>query len=375
MGAAAGGLVVVAALAFGAVQLLHGQGRAAPSPSTGPSSTTSPLGGVAASPSAGSSNTTPPSNGPDKIAVYAFTTGTQNLTHPTQVTAELKASAFQPVGIDWVIGWQVIEPSPGDYDWSLLAADLAAASSAGYLSIVEIIPGEYAPTWARSECPTVQLTLHQSGPQVTMCVPTSTQFLQLWTQLIAAFGQRYDGHAGLTMVQATGCGIQGEMYLPIQRASFWAPYGVTTQTLLPAWEQVITAWRTALPDTPSSLAIEEPLGTGNSDVLAPLLDYARQQFGANLWVQQNGLGPGTQSTPGSYGGDLAAASQWTTSGWQMHGTEASDGELGPALQRGLAAHPSFYEVYMADVLNPAATTALKQLQSEVTGRAASAVPG
>mgnify|MGYP001794904948 CR=1 FL=1 len=96
-----------------------------------------------------------------------------------------------------------------------------------------------------------------------MCVPTSSQFLGLWTQMIAAFGHHFDGRAGLTMVQATGCGVQGEMQLPDHDPAFWAGYGVTSETLLSAWKKVLSSWRAALPHIPSALAIEEQLGSGN----------------------------------------------------------------------------------------------------------------
>jgi hypothetical protein len=181
--------------------------------------------------------------------------------------------------------------------------------------------------------------------------------------MITAFGHRYDGAPGLTMVQATGCGVQGEMQLPDHSAAFWAPYGLTTPTLLAAWERVLSAWRTALPETPSSLAIEEPLGNGNSDVLHPLITYAHSHFGSLMWLQQNGLRQGTQTSGGSYGGDLAAASQWTTVGWQMFGAGAANGNLASALGDGLAVHPRFYEVYLSDIVSTASAPTLNQLRA------------
>jgi Beta-galactosidase len=336
-------VLIIAALAFGTAQVLRSHGPA-PSPSQSPS---------------------PAPSGPHHVAVYAFAAGAQNVENPAGVVARIKASPFQPDGIDWVIGWRVLEPTAGKYDWALIDSDLAAATAGGYRSFIEIIPGEDDPAWALGECPTVNLTLQNTGKQVTMCVPTSPQFLALWTQLISAFGQRYDGHAGLTMVQATGCGVQGEMQLPNHNAAFWAQYGVTSQTLLAAWERVLDAWRAALPHTPSSLAIEEPLGVGNSDVLGPLLTYVHEHFGAKVWIQQNGLRQGTRTTPGSYGGDLAAASRWTTVGWQMFGAGSANGDLATALAEGLAVHPGFYEVYLNDVVDATVAPALDQLKSGI----------
>jgi hypothetical protein len=305
----------------------------------------------------------PTSSGSAGIGVYAFTAGTQYVDDPAQVITKLKAARFQPEGVDWVIGWRFIEPSQGQYDWTTLDNDLAAATGAGYRSFIEIIPGEDDPAWAVAACPTVTVTLATSGRTATMCVPTSAQFLALWTQMIAAFGQHFAGRAGLTMVQATGCGVQGEMQLPNHNAAFWAGYGVNSTTLLHAWEEVLSAWRKALPDIPSALAIEEPLGAGNSNVLKPLLAYAQQHFGAMMWVQQNGLRQGTKTDPGSYGGDLADASQWTTVGWQMYGAGTRNGDLALAVGGGLAAHPKYYEIYLSDILDPATAPTLGQLKA------------
>jgi hypothetical protein len=337
-------LVILGLGSLGAIALLRGPASNAPSSTNRPSGTPTPA-------------------GPGKIGVYAFAAGAQNVTNPGQVIDELRSASFHPDGIDWVIGWRLIEPSAGVYDWSLVDDDLAAASAAGYGSFVEIIPGEDTPAWALAECPTVQLTLQNSDTPVSICVPTSAQFLSLWTQMIAAFGRRYNGRPGLTMVQATGCGVQGEMQLPDHSAAFWSQYGLTSQTLLAAWEQVIGAWRLALPDIPSSLAIEEPLGNGNSDVLHPLLTYVHDHFGADVWVQQNGLRQGTQTSPGSYGGDLAAAAGWTRVGWQMFGAGATNGDLATALTDGLAAHPSFYEVYLSDILTASSAPPLDSLRA------------
>jgi len=344
------GTVTVAVVAFGALALVHGS--AGPSP--GPSLSPAPVSSATASGFPA---------GQGAISVYAFTAGQQNVTHPADVIAHLNGSSFKPDGIDWVIDWRLLEPSQGTYDWSIIDNDLAAAQAAGYRSFIEIIPGEDAPTWALSQCPSVQVTLQNATQPVSMCVPTSPQFLSLWTQMIAAFGHRYDGHVDLTMVQATGCGVQGEMQLPDHSAAFWAPYGLTSQTLLAAWEQVLDAWRAALPHTPSSLAIEEPLGNGNSDVLHPLLTYIQQHFGSTMWVQQNGLREGTQTTAGSYGGDLADASRWTNVGWQMFGAGAANGNLAMALNDGLAVHPRFYEVYLSDILDAGSSSALNGVRA------------
>src|SRR5580704_15874802 len=73
-----------------------------------------------------SASISPAPSGPARIGVYAFAAGTQYVDDPSQVITNLKAARFQPEGIDWVIGWRFVEPSPGQYDWTQLDNDLAS---------------------------------------------------------------------------------------------------------------------------------------------------------------------------------------------------------------------------------------------------------
>jgi glycosyl hydrolase family 42 (putative beta-galactosidase) len=289
------------------------------------------------------------------LAVYAFATGGHVMNAQATVDS-LVHSSFTPKGVEWVIGWGLLRPTPGAYNWSLIDNALGAAARAGLDSQLAVVVGEFEPTWVVDACPQVVCPFPSRAK--AMAVPVSSEYLSLLSALIHDLGVRYGNDSRLVSIQASGLGGQGEMYLWPDKASFWETHGVTAATLLPAWQKVIGEWHSAFPHTPISISIEEPLEpTGG--VLEPLLAWMKAEYESRQWVQNNGLNP-TTSTERGYGADLVAASQYTTVGWQMYGVSASPSVLEQSLHACLPAHPRFVQVYLEDLLRP---TNLPALQS------------
>jgi hypothetical protein len=268
-------------------------------------------------------------------------------------------------GFDWTVAWANLEPASGNYQWSVLDKAVAAATNAGFTSQITVLPGTFAPGWVIAACPQVTVTLLHTQKVVTIAVPTSTCFLADWTTFIAALGAHLATASGVTSVQASGLGDQGEMTLSPTTSGTWADVGVTTASLLAGWKQVLTMWRTSLPASmPAALAIEEPLGIGVSNVLAPLIPWVHLHFKSKVWVQQNALRATTPETSG-YWPILKHASRWTDTGWQMFGYGTENGDLQTAFGIGLASHARYFQVYLADVVDPAQTAALEYLAARL----------
>jgi hypothetical protein len=274
-------------------------------------------------------------------------------------------------GFDWTVSWSTLEPtdpsSPtwGGYQWTVLDNAVAAAAGAGFTSQITVLPGTQAPQWVITACPDVSITLLHTQKVVTIAVPTSTCFLNDWTTFIAALGAHLASATGITSVQASGLGDQGEMTLSPTTSGTWADVGVTTASLLAGWKQVLTAWHTSLPASiPSALAIEEPLGIGVSNVLATLIPWVHSHFSSKVWIQQNALRDTTSETSG-YWPILRKASTWTNTGWQMFGYGTENGDLESAFKIGLASHARYFQVYLADILDPTKTAALEYLAAHL----------
>jgi hypothetical protein len=310
----------------------------------------------ATAPPVPSSTPVPSAASSRNLAIYAFTAG-GHVVNAQATVDSLVHSSFIPKGIEWVVAWDLLRPTPGAYNWSLIDNALGAAAHAGLESQLAVVVGEFEPTWVVDACPQV-ICPFPSGAKA-MAVPVSSEYLGLLTALIHDLGVRYGGDSRLVSVQASGLGGQGEMYLWPDKASFWETHGVTSATLLPAWQTVISGWHSAFPHTPISISIEEPLEP-NGGVLEPLLAWMKAEYGSRQWLQNNGLNP-TTSTDRGYGVDLVAASLYTTVGWQMYGVSASPSVLEQSLQAGLGAHPRFLQIYLEDLLRPANLQALQSV--------------
>ena len=268
-------------------------------------------------------------------------------------------------GFDWTVAWGVLEQASGAYQWDVLDKAVTTAANAGFTSQITVLPGTFAPAWVIAACPKVTVTLLHTQQVVTIAVPTSTCFLDDWKAFITALGTHLATASGVTSVQASGLGDQGEMTLSPTTSGTWADVGVTTASLLAGWKQVLTAWRSSLPTSmPAALAIEEPLGIGVSNVLAPLIPWVHSHFKSKVWVQQNALRATTPETSG-YWPILKNASRWTDTGWQMFGYGTENGDLQTAFGIGLASHARYFQVYLADIIDPTQTAALEYLAARL----------
>ena len=100
-------------------------------------------------------------------------------------------------------------------------------------------------------------------------------------------------------------------------------------------------------------------------MLPTLLPWIEAEYGARVTLQQNGLSAFTGEGVGSYWADLKAAGQWTTVGWQMFGSGLANGSLETAFGIGLAAGGSYFQVYVADILDAGQTPALESLAAQL----------
>jgi hypothetical protein len=185
--------------------------------------------------------------------------------------------------------------------------------------------------------------------------------------MIAAVGAHYNANADVVSIQSDGLGSQGEMTMGSRLASgTYAGYGITPTTLLAGWKRAIKEWRTAAPRVPSSLAIEEPLGP-KLPMLQSLLAWVHKTYGADVFIQQNGLKATTGTGTGSLWADVKAAAGWTTGGWQMFGSGTQNGSLKTAFHIGAAAGAAFIQVYVQDIVDPSDVSALKYMENAVDG--------
>lgn len=293
---------------------------------------------------------------PQRVTVYAYSSHA----NPTKVVASLPAVVG---GVSWIFGWSQIETAPGVFNWSSVDAAIAASSGSGRKTMLRIDGGATSPSWVPDQLTFSFLSMGPQGEQtVTMPKTWSPTYLADFTTFIKAFGARYNSDHAVTRVEMTGGGYQGEMALP--QWPGWIGAGYTDSLMTGAWEQLISTYKTAFPNTQLGMDYGEPLQTYyHSNIDPAVLAYARTFSNVNF--QQNGL-KNTTSQNWSVFKTLQTLSATTRIGWQLWGGNNNESYLMGAFHVAVASHASYVEVYLNDCVNPANAPALAYLANNGT---------
>jgi hypothetical protein len=275
-------------------------------------------------------------------------------------------------GISVRYSWKLIEPRPGEYNWTPLDKAIQLAQSKGKQVMIRVVAGALSPEWlaqagaqwAPSHPPDPALLSRLSGqgklpPQRLKIlemikktpVPWDPVYLKHWSALIQAFGRRYDGNPAIFSVQMTGGGVAGEMTL-LGELFDWQRYGYSDAKMIETWKTIIDAYRQSFPRTPTNLDILEPL-RGMSKVVVPVVKYCLTRYPGQVYIQNNGL-----NAKGAWGRPIIrAAASKTRVGYQMSGgggwIAATVGSRSQAFQIAIEDGASYLEVYRGDLTNPA----------------------
>jgi hypothetical protein len=143
--------------------------------------------------------------------------------------------------------WDVIEPKPGEFHWQVIDNALAAAREHHQRLAIRVMPYDPKhplPGWYRdSGARRVNKPADKDG---TIWQPDFTDplYLKYWGELIAAAGERYDGHPDLDTVDISSVGYWGEG---------WSPY----MPPFPYQKGLIDIWLNAFTRTPLLMNFDE----------------------------------------------------------------------------------------------------------------------
>jgi len=287
------------------------------------------------------------------VDIYAYTSGERN---QQSIVASLPAVVN---GVSWVFRWRDVEPTKGVFDWSAVDAAINASAGSGRKTMLRIDAGAYSPSWVPNQ---LTFSFKPSGKQpymkVTMPRTWDPTYIADWTAFIKVYGARYDNDSRVTRIQMTGGGWLGEMGLP--QWSGWIKAGYSDSLMEKAWEQFISAYRTAFPKHPSALDFAEPLSVYyHSDITPTVIAYAAT-YGASVNFQENGL-EGSTSESGTVFKTILHYSATTKVGWQLWAGNLPVSELTQAFKIAHDSHASYLEVYLNNCTNKADLPALQFL--------------
>ncbi len=288
------------------------------------------------------------------------------------------------VGISVRASWADMEPIEGRYRWGYFDRCIAQARRAGLLVMLQVVPDYRTPQWVygagaqRFEYIDTNPYHATYGQLLAIPVPWDAVFLDKWTRFVSAFGKHYNSNPAVSTIHCTSSNWSGgEMHLPktpedIQR---WYQIGYTPEILLEAWQRVIDAYALSFPDHPFAVSVARAIDS--DQMTADLVNYGVAEYGPRFQVQGNWLSAFTNEE-WYYYRLVRDSSLRTQVGFQMLASATHypgrQGDLGTALDKGLRAGASYFEVYEPDVLNQEFADELRMTRTlSVTGDGAGSV--
>ncbi len=268
----------------------------------------------------------------DLRGIYIYT---NDVSQVSKATAANLTQSFSIPGVDGVavvIGWNSIEPSIGQYQFSVLDQWISQVAALGKKIDLVIPAGSSTPAWLFQDAPAgagakqLSFTVSPHGGQTGVCdtdsipAPWDPAFLAQWDAMLAAVSTHLKSvgtYGAISLVRLTGINrTTEELRLPAETAqstglacvsnaiTTWQQAGYRPSLLLQGWNAVLASFEKSFPDKPFSVSIipnnafpgiaeDGSAITGQiGDENQPLLVVANQQLPGRLVVQFDFLMPG-----------------------------------------------------------------------------------
>lgn len=240
-------------------------------------------------------------------------------------------------GIAVVISWSAIEPSMGQYQWTLLDSWLQSAMTAGKKIDLVVMAGASTPSWLFDPQPSgggahpLNFTISPHSGATGQCdaetiaAPWDAAFLAQWDAMLVALSAHLKSsgaYGAVALLRITGINrTTDELRLPAETAqttglscvsnaiTTWQSAGYKPSLLLQGWDAITSSFKKSFPDKALSIAIipnnafpaiaEDGSAIKGTppDANAPLLALAGQKFPGRVVVQFNFLMPGEAASP------------------------------------------------------------------------------
>ncbi len=268
------------------------------------------------------------------IYVYSSDVATISNGYSNMVKASLNVAGAD--GLVLVIGWKVVEPAMGQYQWVTLDQWMSQAIASGKKVDLAVTAGVDTPSWLFQPPPagagaaplSFTISPHSGATgkcdSETIAPPWDVAFLAQWDAMLGALAAHLKSlgtYGAVTLLRLTGINrTTDELRLPAETAqstglacvtdaiATWTQAGYRPALLLQGWDRITSSFQKNFPDKAFSVAIIPqnafpPIGedgsvvTGSVDQNQPLLALAGQKLSGRLVVQFNFLMPGEPASP------------------------------------------------------------------------------
>ena len=258
--------------------------------------------------------------------------------------------------------WRALEPQAGVYDWSSLDAAFDAVRGQGKsLTLHVATDGQALPSWLASVGAAYYTASSPVGP-VSGAVPWDAVYLQRIKSFVSALGAHVRDRGDLDLLAAVSDGApMAEMSLVGCQNNMLGSYPYSRSAYLQAWQQSASAYLQAFPGkrllisapVRSICANDEDGQAFYTDVMNDALGQSAAVgvFAADLMASGTGsqrMGQVDASVLGRSSVNFQMLAAYSTdSGLRMKGT------LNQAVCDGWNLNGRYFEVYKADLQNPA----------------------
>jgi hypothetical protein len=281
------------------------------------------------------------------------------------------------------VGWDEIEPRPGEYDFSQISALITQAKTHGKQVTLSVLNGPRAPKWlyqkgaAAFEYMFKTRYSERGNRSEVIPIPWDPVYLTYWLKLVAALGDEFAQEPALALVHITHASKNGfEMQLPEERvlgrpesvsSGPWHEAGYTERLYIAALKQITDAFAQAFPQHPIDIEIHPVLGS-----LTPakeIFTYGIDKYGSRFGLFSAWWSGKVQPWNKDMLPLITSACQRSFCAMQLIGnqTRQPDRLLNGSLSSAMAAAQSmgakYYEVWDVDVRNPALLTTLEAFSS------------
>ena len=286
------------------------------------------------------------------------------------------------------VNWKDLEPSADQFNWQITDQVFAQATASHKFVVLILVPGFDTPAWAMQGVASATFVRQYgqgAGVAGDLPMPWDQTYLSRWFAFLQAVANRYGTSPAFRMIAAAGpTSVSVEMSLPNSDSEIaqWISLGYTPDRYVGAWKSVFGSYARIFPRQYTSLALYPGLPVANSGRRDPSprtatpqgIVTAGLQYQDRFALQTSGLTGTSNGTDlydlvSSNSGKIVTGFQLTTSATNSPGQMGDPASpvhaLALSLQRGLAAHVDYLEVYEADVVNPSMQGVLQATQAEL----------
>jgi uncharacterized protein (TIGR03437 family) len=263
----------------------------------------------------------------DVRGIFIYTNDISQITNA--IATQLKQS-FSIPGVDGaaiVIGWDAIEPSLGQYEWTLLDQWIAQVVALGKKIDLVIPSGSATPSWLFQPAPAgagaqeLKFTVSPHNGQTSVCetdniaAPWDPAYLAQWDAMLAAISAHLKSagtYNNITLVRLAGINrTTEEIRLPAETAqstgqacvsdaiTIWKQAGYQASLVVQAWNAILASYQKSFADKtfsvsliPSASAFPGINNSGYPDLTQTLMAAAAQKFLGHVVIQFDFLMPG-----------------------------------------------------------------------------------